>query len=74
MKIRFIYVISRKIDVKIAYLGYEIPDALIVGFGWDYDRKYRNLPYIGVDISSEDSMDIKNPEGKYLPGFYYLIT
>ena len=38
----------REVDVKIDYLGYEIPDAFVVGYGLDYAQKYRNLPYIGV--------------------------
>jgi hypoxanthine phosphoribosyltransferase len=38
----------REVDVKIDYLGFEIPDAFVVGYGLDYAQKYRNLPYIGV--------------------------
>ena len=37
----------REIDVEIEYLGFEIPDKFVVGYGLDYDEKYRNLPYIG---------------------------
>ncbi|MDY2664001.1 MAG: hypoxanthine phosphoribosyltransferase [Bariatricus massiliensis] len=35
-------------DVKVDYVGFEIPDEFVVGFGLDYVQKYRNLPYIGV--------------------------
>ena len=38
----------RKIDVKVEYVGFEIPDKFVVGYGLDYDEKYRNLPYIAV--------------------------
>lgn len=30
------------------YVGFEIPDEFVVGFGLDYAQRYRNLPYIGV--------------------------
>lgn len=38
----------RKVDIKVDYLGFEIPDYFVVGYGLDYDEKYRNLPYICV--------------------------
>ena len=38
----------RVIDVKVDYTGFAIPDEFVVGYGLDYDQKYRNLPYIGV--------------------------
>ncbi|MCI7468643.1 MAG: hypoxanthine phosphoribosyltransferase [Lachnospiraceae bacterium] len=38
----------REVDVDVDYTGFTIPDEFVVGFGLDYDQKYRNLPYIGV--------------------------
>lgn len=43
----------REAEVTIDYLGFEIPDAFVVGYGLDYAQKYRNLPYIGV-VESDD--------------------
>jgi hypoxanthine phosphoribosyltransferase len=37
----------RKIDFKPDYIGFEVPDVFIVGYGLDYSEKYRNLKYIG---------------------------
>ncbi|MFQ7840393.1 MAG: hypothetical protein ACLRHD_03040 [Thomasclavelia spiroformis] len=30
------------------YVGFEIPNAFVIGFGLDFDEKYRNLPYVGI--------------------------
>ncbi len=38
----------RKIDVDIDYLGFEIPDRFVVGYGLDYRQNYRNLPFLAV--------------------------
>ena len=43
----------REKDVRIDYLGFQIPDAFVVGYGLDYAERYRNLPFIAV---------LKNPE------------
>jgi len=40
-------------EVKIDYLGFEIPDHFVVGYGLDFAERYRNLPFIAV---------LKNPE------------
>lgn len=39
---------GRKIDLTPKYVGYEIPDAFVVGYGLDYAEKYRNFPSVGV--------------------------
>ncbi len=40
---------SRRVtDLHADYVGFEIPDAFVVGFGLDYAQYYRNLPYIGI--------------------------
>ncbi len=38
----------RVTDVKVDYTGFQIPDHFVVGYGLDYNQRYRNLPYIGV--------------------------
>jgi len=38
----------RQIDVPVDYVGFEIEDRFVVGYGMDFDESYRNLPYIGV--------------------------
>lgn len=44
----------REREVEIDYLGFQIPDHFVVGYGLDYAERYRNLPFIAV---------LKNPEG-----------
>lgn len=40
---------SRRVKpIQADYSGFEVPDAFVVGYGLDYDERYRNLPYIGV--------------------------
>jgi hypoxanthine phosphoribosyltransferase len=38
----------READIKADYVGAQIPDAFVVGYGLDYAERYRNLPYVGI--------------------------
>jgi len=38
----------RRIEAKADYLGFQIPDAFVVGYGLDFAQQYRNLPFIGI--------------------------
>lgn len=38
----------RKVDLQADYIGFSVPDEFVIGYGLDYDEKYRNLPYIGI--------------------------
>lgn len=37
-----------EISLKADYVGFEVPNAFVVGYGLDYNEKYRNLPYVGI--------------------------
>ena len=38
----------RKVDLQADYIGFSVPDEFVIGYGLDYDEKYRNLPFVGV--------------------------
>jgi hypoxanthine phosphoribosyltransferase len=38
----------RRVQVPVDWIGFEIPDAFVVGYGLDLDQSYRNLPYIAI--------------------------
>ncbi|WP_425447833.1 hypoxanthine phosphoribosyltransferase [Dethiothermospora halolimnae] len=38
----------RRVNVNIDYIGFQVPDEFVVGYGIDYAQKYRNLPYIAI--------------------------
>ena len=48
-----------KKQVKVDYSGFVIPDEFVVGYGLDYDQRYRNLPYIGVVEFSEEEETVE---------------
>ncbi len=55
----------RLVEVPIAYKGFDIPDAFVVGFGLDYAQRYRNLPFIAVlkNVSAPDPPSAHDVEG-----------
>ncbi|MGL5973020.1 MAG: hypoxanthine phosphoribosyltransferase [Oscillospiraceae bacterium] len=40
--------LKREVTVDVKYKGFTVPDEFVIGYGLDYDEKYRNLPYIGI--------------------------
>ena len=38
----------RQVEIRPDYTGFEVPDRFLVGYGLDYDEKYRNLPFVGI--------------------------
>ena len=44
----------RVVDLDVDYTGFVIPDQFVVGYGMDYDQRYRDLPFIGVVEFSEE--------------------
>ena len=41
-----------KVDIPVEYLGFEIDDRFVIGYGLDYENRFRNLPFIAVNLSS----------------------
>ena len=52
--------VRRLVDVPVEYVGFEVPDEFVVGYGLDYMEKYRNLPFIGI-LKPQDNTDIETP-------------
>lgn len=44
---------EKDITIKVEYVGFNIPDEFVVGYGLDYAQNYRNLPFIGVIVNEE---------------------
>ena len=38
----------RKVELPVKYIGFEVPDEFLVGYGLDYANRYRNLPFVGI--------------------------
>lgn len=43
----------RLVEVPIDYIGFEIPNEFVIGYGLDYQEKYRNLPYVAIMVPNE---------------------
>ena len=39
---------AAKVEIDVRYLGFDIPNEFVIGYGLDYAEAYRNLPYVGV--------------------------
>ena len=44
----------REVDTVVDYVGFQIPDEFVVGYGIDYAQKHRNLPYVGIVVKKEE--------------------
>lgn len=51
-------------DIKLDYVGFEIPDEFVVGYGLDFHEEYRNLPFIGVPILERPAIKKSSPVEK----------
>jgi hypoxanthine phosphoribosyltransferase len=49
------------VDVPIAYVGFEIGDEFVVGYGLDYRQQYRNLPFIATIAPAVEETDAGEP-------------
>lgn len=59
--------VHRIADVPLDYIGFEVPDEFVVGYGLDYHEKYRNLPFIGILGPDESNME-EPASAKVRPG------
>ncbi|HEX9945827.1 MAG TPA: hypoxanthine phosphoribosyltransferase [Thermoanaerobaculia bacterium] len=51
---------AREVEIKIDYCGFAIERLFVVGYGLDFDERYRNLPYIAV-LDSEEAAEVPSP-------------
>lgn len=58
----------RKIEVDIDYLGFEIPDRFVVGYGLDYQQRFRNLPFLALLKETQIESTAGNSRKTDLPG------
>jgi len=60
--------VRRIVDVPLDYIGFEVPDEFVVGYGLDYREEYRNLPFIGVLRSEETRVEEGDYQGRSTGG------
>jgi hypoxanthine phosphoribosyltransferase len=53
---------TRLFDLEVAYTGFVLPDEYVVGYGLDYDERYRNLPFVGL-LKEEAITEQRLPPG-----------
>jgi len=51
----------RQVDISLDYVGFEVPDKFLVGYGLDYAERFRNLPYIR-EMSEEELKEVNSNE------------
>ena len=65
----------REVDVHVDYTGFTIPDQFVVGYGLDYDQKYRNLPYIGVvELDQEAELRKRRASGMIIYALFVAVV
>jgi len=60
--------VRRIVDVPLDYIGFEVPDEFVVGYGLDYREEYRNLPFIGVLGPEETRVEEGDYQGRSTGG------
>mgnify|MGYP000134326809 CR=1 FL=1 len=63
----------REVDVDVRYRGYEIPDEFVVGFGLDYDERFRNLDSIAVLKPPQNRIPEKKPATSSVSSEYFTL-
>ena len=57
-----------QVELEIRYLGFEIPDRFVIGYGLDFHNKLRNLPFVGVNLTHE--MPLATPPNADTPSSF----
>ena len=57
----------RRVELPIRYVGFEIPNRYVIGYGLDYAQRYRNLSYVAV-LNEQRRREGRSPTGRKDPG------